>query len=127
MKMLASGNTDTNVNNKAVNQKSVPRLKNSITTDSLRFNIFAIVDNLNNNVNKVAHPEPVTIIFNSASGQVLSVNPLVMEILSLCDGKINVRQIAYTLSQKYEAPFQKVETDCISFFETFYKQGYISI
>ncbi|MDD4924099.1 MAG: PqqD family peptide modification chaperone [Dehalococcoidales bacterium] len=127
LKMLASGNTDTNVKSQALNQKSVPRLKNNITTDNLRFNIVAIVDNLNNNVNKVADPEPASIIFNSVSGQVLSVNPLVMEILSLCDGKRNVRQIAYTLAQKYDAPFQKVEADCISFLETFYKQGYIAI
>jgi hypothetical protein len=124
---LASGNTEANVKNQKVNQKSVPRLKSNITTGNLRFNIVAIVDNLNKNVNKVADPEPASIIFNSASGQVLSVNPLVMEILSLCDGKRNVHQIAYKLSQKYEAPFQKVEADCITFLETFYEQGYITI
>jgi len=127
LKMLASGNMDSAASNQSINQKSVPRLKSNIVADNIGYNIAAIDASINKNEKTIAYPEATSILFNAVSGQVLAVNPLVMEILLLCDGKRNVHQIAYTLSHKYEAPYLQVEKDCISFLETFYKQGYITI
>ncbi len=126
LKNLTPGNTDTAASHKAVVQKSVPRLKSNIAVDNLKFNIVDIAGGRSPNDGSI-YPNPASILFDAVSGRILSVNPLVMEIITLCDGKRSVRQIAYTLSQKYDAPFQKVETDCISFLETLSNQGYIVI
>jgi hypothetical protein len=124
--MLSSKTEEKRITDKKVTQRSVPVIKSHIALDSVSFNILDINEHVLAN-NSPLYPHATAVIFNAISGIASSVNPLITEILSLCDGKRNVRQIAYALSQKYRAPFQKVETDCISFLETFYKQGYIAI
>ncbi len=124
--MLSSKNEEKRITDKKITQRSVPVIKSHIALDSVSFNILDINEHVSAN-NSPLYPDTTAVLYNAVSGAATSVNPLITEILSLCDGKRNVRQIAFILSQKFQAPFQKVETDCISFLETFYKQGYIAI
>jgi ribosomal protein S4E len=65
------------------------------------------------------------VIFNPVLNKLLPVNPVIMEILALCDGKRNIQQIARELAVKYKGQILKVEKDCITFLDVLKKEGYI--
>jgi radical SAM superfamily enzyme YgiQ (UPF0313 family) len=108
-----------------ITKKSIPKIKSNIVLDRLRFNILDIESNIAEDKNTPVYPETNPVLFNLVSGQISPVNPLFMEILTLCDGKRNVQQIAYVLSQKYNGQVFKIEEDCIKFLNILEREGYI--
>lgn len=104
-----------NLPNMLVTKKSIPKIKRNIIIDAIRFNIADIACNIEDNLNKIAYPDKYSVMFNSASGQIMTINPLVMEVLCLCDGKRSIQQIAFALSNKYNGTLMKIEDDCIKY------------
>ncbi len=124
--MLSSKKEDMFTIDKRVTSRSVPRIKRHIAVDYINFNILDMNTKISINDSPI-YPNPTAILYNAFSGVASCVNPLIHEILSLCDGKRSVHQISYSLAQKYQASFQKVESDCISFLNTLFKEGYVDL
>ena len=47
------------------------------------------------------------------------------EILSRCDGKHNVKEIALTLARKYDALAGRIEGDVLAVLQPLFKSGYV--
>jgi hypothetical protein len=110
---------------KPLTRKSVPRIKRNILLDKLRFNIVDIAHNIANNKEITAYPSATSVIFDPVSGKLHPVNLAIEEILTLCDGRKSIQQIAYELSNKYNAARSKVEEDCIAFLKFLSEEGYV--
>ena len=110
---------------KQLKVKSVPRIKQNVVSDKLRFNIVEIANNIANHKNVAVYPNETFILFDPASVRYLTINPLIQEILELCDGTRSIRQIAYVLSNKYNATRLTIEKDCINFLKSLSKEKFI--
>jgi hypothetical protein len=114
-----------NRSDKQLTKKSIPRIKHNVALAKFRFNILEILHNLANNKNVAAYPNATSVIFDPVSGKVHSINPAIEEILSLCDGRKSVQQIAREISLKYNVKRLTVEKDCIAFLESLSSEGYV--
>lgn len=125
LRSLAGANNADTLSNNKFTRNSVPKIKQNVVLDSLRFNVLDISHNIANNENATVLPHPTYLIFDPVSGKSSLVSPLIMEMLGLCDGRKSVRKIAHKLSKRYDAPSPRIEEDCISFLEPLSREGYI--
>jgi hypothetical protein len=117
LKNLSSNIGDRESLEKEVSSDSVPVMRSNIIVDSPKFSIVNIMGNLSAGKKEIAYPETKPVVFDVITGKVISIAPPVSEILLLCDGRRDIRQIASQLSKKYNAPVVNVEKDCLSFFK----------
>ena len=59
------------------------------------------------------------------SGKIHCVNLATEEILTLCDDRKSIQQIAHELSKKYDATRLTIEEDCIAFLKSLSREGYV--
>ena len=93
--------------------------------DKLHFNILDIAKNITNNRREIVYPYTISLIFDPVSSDIVSINPLIMDIITLCNGKRNIQNIAYKLTDKYDGPRLKIEEDCVTFLKSLERGGYI--
>jgi anaerobic magnesium-protoporphyrin IX monomethyl ester cyclase len=109
-----------------ITRKSVPIIKPKVVLDKLQFNIIDIImQNINKNRDEITYPDQTFVIFNPVSGKLISISQLTMEILTFCNGKHNVKQIARKLSKNYYAASDKIEETCIDSLKYLSSEGYI--
>lgn len=112
--------------NNQITRKSVPSIKPNVALDKLRFNIIEVItNNINKNRAITVYPDQTHVIFNAVSGKLIPVSLLTMEILTFCDGKNNVKQIAHKLSKNYNAAGVELEEVCIDALKYLSSEGYI--
>jgi hypothetical protein len=109
-----------------VTRKSIPIIKPNVALDKLRFNIIDIIMQNINNRNETAYPDQTFVIFNPVIGKLIPESPLTMEILTLCNGNNNVKQIAHKLSKNYNAASISIEEACIDSLKYLSSEGYIN-
>ncbi len=110
---------------KQTTRKSIPRIKRDVVLDKLHFNILDIAKNITNNRREIVYPYTISLIFDPVSSEIVSINPLIMDIITLCNGKRNIQNIAYKLTDKYDGPRLKIEEDCVTFLKSLERGGYI--
>ena len=110
---------------KQLTRKSVPRIKRNVVLDKLRFDIRDIIHNIANNENVTVYPSETYTLFDPVSEVPCPIILQIAEVLSLCDGRKSIQQIAYELSNKYNATSLKIEEDCIDFLKSLSRQGYV--
>jgi pyrroloquinoline quinone biosynthesis protein D len=53
-------------------------------------------------------------------------DPIAVEVLKLCDGTRTVAEVAETLSMRYNAPKEQIETDVVSMLQDLADKGVVS-
>ncbi len=53
-------------------------------------------------------------------------DPIAVEVLKLCDGSRTVAEVAETLSMRYSAPKEQIQTDVISMLQDLADKGVVS-
>ena len=117
LKNLSSKIVDSASPVKDVIAASVPIMRTNINVYEPKFDIIKIMENLAAGNKEDIYPDEKPVVIDVITGKLMPVSYPVAEILSLCDGKNSIRQIARKLSAKYDAPAADVEKDCLSFIE----------
>ena len=90
---------------RTLNRRSVPRIKQGLTVEQINFNLLAIRQGFAAGGRvSLANRIPTTMVFDPDTNKMSSIPDQAAEVLSLCDGKHNVKEIALALSRKYDAP-----------------------
>ncbi len=110
---------------KPITRKAFPKIKRNVVYNNLHFNLTDIVHNIANDENLLVSPSETYVIFDPVSEKLLPVDWQIMEILSLCDGKNSVHQVANKLSDKYNVALSTIEEDCINSLKFLQSQGFI--
>ncbi len=110
---------------KQLTRKSVPMIKHAVVSEKLKFNIMDITDKIYSNEDVAAYPGSISVIIEPASNKIHRINPVMEDILALCDGRRSVQQIAHELSDKYDATRVLIENECIAFFKFLSEEGYV--
>jgi hypothetical protein len=66
------------------------------------------------------------VIFDPDTGKMSAIPEQAEEILSLCDGKHNVKEIALSLARKYDARAEQIEGDVLALLLPLVRSGYIA-
>ena len=110
---------------KPITRKSTPRIKNNVILDKLHFNIVDIMNNAAGNNTGMIHPSVTHVITDPVSGNLQSIAPSIVDVLSLCDGRNSVQQIARTLAKKYNIDGNQMEDNCMSLLKSLAREGYV--
>ena len=113
-----------------LNRRSVPRVKQGLVVEQINFNLLAIRQSFTAGAQAQAvNREPTMIVFDPdpEANKMSSVPEQASEILVLCDGKHNVKEIASGLAQKYDAPAERIEVDVLALLQPLAKNGYVIV
>ncbi len=113
--------------NRHITSTSIPRVEPGVILDKLQFDLTEVRDNLEGNNASLVYPRATCILINPASGKSSCVSLQAVEIISLCDGRNSLKQIAYELSQRYDAPRNTIEQDCIAILKPLVGEGFINV
>jgi len=108
-------------------RKSVPVLRPHVLFEPLRFDIIDIIVNkISKNSTAAACPARTCVVSDPVSGKLISISPLEMDVLGLCNGKNSIKQIAAGMSRQYDSPASRIEPTCIDSLRYLAEQGYIN-
>ena len=114
-----------------LNRRSVPRRKPGLIVEQIHFDLLAIRHAFTTceSQSPAVNRKPTTIVFDPApdANKMSSIPEQAAEILALCDGKHNIKEIALTLARKYDAPAGQIEGDVIALLQPLVKSAYITI
>jgi len=113
-----------------LNRRSVPRVKQGLVVEQINFNLLAIRQSFTAGAQAQAvNREPTMIVFDPdpEANKMSSIPEQASEILVLCDGKHNVKEIASGLAQKYDAPAERIEVDVLALLQPLAKNGYVIV
>ena len=97
--------------------------------EEINFNLLAIRHGFTSGETQAPaiNRKPTMVVFDPDpdSNKMSSIPAQTAEILSLCDGKHNVKEIALALARKYDAPAEQIEGDVLALLQPLLKSGYV--
>jgi len=105
--------------------ESVPRIKQGVSLNYIRYNVLDIISNLDNKKGLSFFPNPTYLIFNPFSGDILPTSQLIIDVFNSCNGNNNIHQISYNLSKKYDATVSQIEEGCLSLLKSLEREGVV--
>jgi hypothetical protein len=111
---------------KSLSLKSVPKIKRNVVLNKGRFNIVDIIHNIANGKEVIAYPEETETIFDPVSEKLTPLGYELVQIISFCDGKRNVQQIANEMRNRNNKLLPGIEKECIDACSFLLRQGYIT-
>lgn len=102
----------------------VPRLKDSVSLNTVYFNLLEIQKNIEREIDIKILPEETHVVFDFNEGKTISITSSAKDILEFCDGKANVYEIASKIAKKYSISVNDAETGCINFLEELVSRGF---
>ncbi|PPD58587.1 PqqD family peptide modification chaperone [Dehalogenimonas etheniformans] len=110
-----------------LNRRSTPSLRNGVVFDNTNFNLAEVRQNLAADTKLPVYPVRTQVLVDTHSGNLAALPEAGMELVRLCDGRSTLKQIVQTLAEKYQARFESIEQDCITFLEAIAQQGFVEI
>ena len=96
--------------------------------DTIRFDIEdIIVNHINPNRHSLVYYNQTHVIFNPVSEKLTPIASLTLEMLILCNGKNNVKQIIRQLSKRHKELSSTMRSFCVDSLAFLSNEGYLDI
>jgi hypothetical protein len=112
---------------KRLNRRSVPRIKHGLKLARINFDLVALQQSFaaDDKRSLTANRQPVVVVFDPETSRISTIPPPALEVLALCDGKSNIKEIALKLSKVYDAPPDRIEGDVLALLGSLAEKGYL--
>jgi hypothetical protein len=107
--------------------QTVPALKPNVIPSTLRFNIIEIItQNIIAKRDAETYPDQTHVLFDPASGKLISIDPLSVQVLKLCNGQNSVERIVDRLSVYYGVDAGELRQECTDAVRYLVTEGYLN-